>query len=355
MIFNNIVCLVAEFNPFHNGHKFLIDSIKKDLNPDLIAIILSGSFTQRGDLAVADKFTRAEWGIKAGADVVFELPTIYSLSNAKIFADGAIRTLSSIFTTYTLAFGSESGDISVLKNISDSFENEITNKQIKEYLKLGYSYAKSCELSLKNIDKTFWTGNNILGVEYINSIKRMASDINLYTIARNLKLASSTEIRNNLKPINENVPEFVKYETKDVNLVYEKLALYLLNSKNPDELNEILNVKEGLNYKLAKEQFKSLDEFYSLTSKRLTLSTLKRLAASVVLNIRKKDLETLQDLNPYTTILAINEKLKNKILSFCANSKCHLLYKASDNIDNRYSNPIKIDNNADLLLRTLLR
>ena len=355
MIFNKIVCLVAEFNPFHNGHKFLIDSIKKDLNPDLIAIILSGSFTQRGDLAVADKFTRAEWGIKAGADVVFELPTIYSLSNAKIFAEGAIRTLSAIFATYTLAFGSESGDIGVLKNISDSFENEITNRQIKEYLKLGYSYAKSCELSLKNIDKTFWRGNNILGVEYINSIKRMSSDINLYTITRNLNLASSTEIRNKLKPINENVPDFVKYETKDVNLVYEKLAFYLLNSKNADELNEILNVKEGLNYKLAKEQFKTLDEFYSLTSKRLTLSTLKRLVASVVLNIRKKDLEILQDLNPYTTILAINEKLKNEILSFCANSKCNLLYKASDNIDIRYSNPIKIDNNADLLLRTLLR
>ena len=355
MIFENIVCIVAEFNPFHNGHEFLIDSIKKELNPDLLAIILSGSFTQRGDLAVADKFTRAEWGIKAGADVVFELPTLYSLSNAKIFAKGAIRTLSSIFTNYTLAFGSELGDISILKNISDAYENKKTNMNIKKYLKLGYSYAKSCELSLVNIDKSFWSGNNILGIEYINSIKKMSSNINLYTIARNLNLASSTEIRNKLKPINGNVPEFVKYETKDINSTYEKLAIYLLNSKTSDELNELLNVKEGLNYKLAKEQFKTLDEFYTLTSKRLTLSTLKRLVASVVLNIHKKDLELLQDLIPYTTILAINEKLKNEILSFCANSKCNLLYKASDNIDNRYSNPIKIDNNADLLLSTLLR
>ena len=103
------VAVIAEYNPFHNGHLRQLEYIKKTLNADRILVIMSGNFTQRGENAVMDKFTRATHAIKAGADIVIELPTVFSLANAEIFATGAVKILSDLNIVDELCFGVESG------------------------------------------------------------------------------------------------------------------------------------------------------------------------------------------------------------------------------------------------------
>ena len=124
-----ICSAICEYNPFHNGHLKHIEYIKSVINPDYLVIILSGNFTQRGEIAITNKYTRASWAIKAGADAVIELPTVFATATAELFASGAIKLINSISGEKSICFGVENNDLSDLTNLANISLNETPKMQ----------------------------------------------------------------------------------------------------------------------------------------------------------------------------------------------------------------------------------
>ncbi|MBR2485999.1 MAG: nucleotidyltransferase family protein, partial [Clostridia bacterium] len=205
-----IAAIIAEYNPFHNGHLKQLRKAKREVGADILAVVMSGSFTERGDICVADKYTRAKWAIEAGADVVIELPTVYTLSNAQFFAEGALKTLS-MLGEFTLCFGTETEELNDLSMVAEFMASESNDmsRMLKNFLSEGYSVAKSRSLALNlirpDIANMLQMPNNILAVEYIkavntqnkkialNAVKRIGSDHDSDIISGNT--ASALKIR----------------------------------------------------------------------------------------------------------------------------------------------------------------
>ena len=187
------VAIICEYNPFHNGHKYQIDKARELLGDDVAIIaIMSGNYTQRGEVAIADKTIRAEAAVMAGANLVIELPFPYSCSSAEIFATAGVHIAGSIGADY-LVFGSECGDISRLTEatdiiMSDSFKEKVEAiKANKDYLSLGY--PKIAEMAYRelvngNYAVDISSPNNILAIEYIKAIKALDIAITPVTIMR---------------------------------------------------------------------------------------------------------------------------------------------------------------------------
>ena len=172
-----IVGLICEYNPFHTGHKYQIEKIKSMIENAHIVCVMSGDFVQRGDVAILDKHTRTKIALENGADLVILLPTFFCTQVAPIFASGSISLLNMLNCVDYICFGSESGDIEKLKNLSKQKYNE---KDMKNYLKNGDSYIKA----YSNISQIPNTSNDILAVEYIKSLELFDSNIEPITIKR---------------------------------------------------------------------------------------------------------------------------------------------------------------------------
>lgn len=154
---NGILGIVSEYNPFHNGHLHHLETSKKMTNTDFTIAVMSGNFVQRGDTSIVDKWTKAEMALKSGVDLVIELPTLYAISSAENFADGAIKILNSLGVVDYVSFGSEIGDINLLNDVANilykepkEFSSLITNQ-----LKSGLSYPKAREIALTQFFRNF--------------------------------------------------------------------------------------------------------------------------------------------------------------------------------------------------------
>ena len=192
--------IIAEFNPFHNGHLHLIEYCRKELFADNIVVVMSGDFVQRGFPAIVDKFTRTRMALACGADLVLELPVYYSTSSAEYFAQGAVSVLESLDVVDQLVFGSECGDISLLKRVAEILNEEppIFKETLSSALKEGLSFATARERSVlsclnnnahsssshesEHIDANSIASlvskpNNILGIEYIKALLSRNSSI----------------------------------------------------------------------------------------------------------------------------------------------------------------------------------
>ena len=115
----NVIGIISEYNPFHNGHKYHLEKSKQLLNADYVVAVVSGNFVQRGNVSLIDKWAKAEMAINNGVDLVIELPTIYSISSAENFAFGAVKTLDSLNVVDYLSFGTETYDLNILNKIAD--------------------------------------------------------------------------------------------------------------------------------------------------------------------------------------------------------------------------------------------
>ena len=232
-----LVAIIAEYNPFHNGHKYQIDKARELLGDDVAIIaIMSGNYTQRGEVAIADKTIRAEAAVMAGANLVIELPFPYSCSSAEIFATAGVHIAGSIGADY-LVFGSECGDISRLTEatdiiMSDSFKKKVEAiKTNKDYLSLGY--PKIAEMAYRelvngNYAVDISSPNNILAIEYIKAIKALDIAITPVTIMRRgagyseadiidgEHLQSATAIRKLITDNNGSACEYIPISTKEV-------------------------------------------------------------------------------------------------------------------------------------------
>ena len=338
-----IAGIIAEYNPLHNGHLKQIRKAKREVGADILAVVMSGSFTERGDICVADKYTRAKWAIEAGADVVIELPTVYTLSNAQFFAEGAMKTLS-MLGEFTLCFGTETEELNDLAMVAEFMASESKDMSVmlKGFLSEGYSVAKSRSLALNlirpDIANMLQMPNNILAVEYIKAGAKYGDKVEYHNIPRipdnERTILSSTKIRNRLYSGNDfskAVPEFVKKEDMHVDIdKYGTISTYALKSKTPDELAEITNIHEGMENRISKADFNNFEEFLGLTSKRYTRSTIKRIAACTTIGITKAHVQLAKDEKPYTTILAIRDSKRKKILPLLSAADGYFYYKPSD-------------------------
>lgn len=180
--------IIAEFNPLHSGHEHIIKEARRLTGADCIVIILSGCFTQRGDIAIAPKHTRAAAALACGADVVIELPFAYATSSAEFFASGAVSILNSLNRIDYLMFGAENNDISLLDNAAGILLNEppVFKQTLNACTSSGMSFPAACEQAFISCGGThgIFTPNNTLAIEYIKSLKKTASVIKPLPIIR---------------------------------------------------------------------------------------------------------------------------------------------------------------------------
>lgn len=341
---SKILAIVAEYNPFHNGHLYHLQKSKKELNPDYSICVMSGNFCERGDTSIIDKWSKAEAALKCGFDLVIELPVLYSTSSAENFAEGALKILDAFGNNVILSFGSECGDLSILNNIANILcdePKEFTTILTHELSK-GLSYPKAREnallLYLNDVRKyanVLSSPNNILGIEYLKAIKKLKSKVKPFTIKRidagynSLKvkdrLASATAIRNLLKN-NEDVKKLMPAPAYNILLdninhgkmvsdisVFEKEIIYTLRKMSLEEIANLQDVTEGLenSIKQAANSCNNLEDLInSIKSKRYTRSRIQRILIYSILNITKKDIQDSYKVKPYIRVLGVSQKGK---------------------------------------------
>lgn len=346
----NIVGIIAEFNPMHTGHKYLIDKAKELTSCDTALCIMSGNFTQAGNIAIKDKFTRAKIAIENGFDVVIELPTIYATGSAEYFCNGAINILNSLPIDY-ICFGSETANIEELQAIAQKLvkNNDAIWNNITETLKTGVSFAVAREYAINKVltpkeVEISTKSNNILAIEYLKNIIKLDSNIVPIAIKRNESAISATSIRDSIKN-NSNINE-VKKNTLNYNNIINNPIInintfsaikYAVLSLGKEKIKDIAEVTEGLENKIYDELNNALtyDEFIqNIKSKRYQLSKIKRILNNILLNITKDDFIKLQSTdNYYAHVLAINSNRKKEILSYITkNSSIPVITSINDKI-----------------------
>ncbi len=330
--------IICEYNPFHYGHQYLIEQAKKHGDGQFIVCVLSSNFLQRGVPSLVNKYDRAKMAILGGADLVIEIPSIFSCRNAKEYAYHAVNLLHKLGICDTLIFGSESGDIKMLSDIADILIKEPEPYRIilKKFLQLGLSYPKaranalSAFLDNPLIDELVKSSNNILAIEYIIAIKQLLSPIKYETIKRqgasyldeslSKSFSSATAIRksinsNGLLSIKEQVPRSSYNILENKNFVFpdqlSQLINYKLASLTKSELQTFLNVTEGLENRLKEGASKHLS-FTELVdfvaSKRYPKTRIQRILIHILLGFTQDIIS--QDIS-YARLLYISKHGEN--------------------------------------------
>ena len=196
-----ISSIISEYNPFHEGHKYHMENAKKITNSDYTVVVMSGDFTQRGTPAIIDKYARAKQALLNGADLVLELPVCFATASAEGFAFGAVSILEKLGVVDSLVFGSECGEVDIIKKVADFLAEESPEykEKLQMYLKQGFSFPKARANTLKeqfpDLDEVFLSSsNNILGIEYCRALKYFNSSIVPVTIARKDNLYNDEEL-----------------------------------------------------------------------------------------------------------------------------------------------------------------
>jgi len=378
---SKILAIIAEYNPFHNGHLYHLQKSKKDIKPDYSICVMSGNFCERGDTSIIDKWSKTEAALKCGFDMVIELPVLYSISSAENFAEGALKILDA-FDNVTLSFGSECGDLNILNNIANVLYDEPKEYQtiLSHELSKGLSYPKAREnallLYLNDIKKyanVLSNPNNILGIEYLKAIKKLKSKVKPHTVKRidagynSLKvkdrLASATAIRNLLKE-NKNVKKLMPTPAYNILLdnieqgktikdisVFEKEIIYTLRKMSLKEISNLQDVTEGLEnaIKQAANNCNNLEDLInSIKSKRYTRSRIQRILLYSLLNITKKDIQDSYKIKPYIRVLGVSNRGK-LLLSQLNNPKYPAITSVKKFIDSNNNKILKNMLEKDIL------
>ena len=211
----NVIGIIAEYNPFHNGHAYQIAHVRKNLHADYIVVATSGDYVQRGEPALLDKYTRARMALSSGADVVLELPVLWSTASAELFADAGISLFEKTGCVNGICFGAESGDLALLRRIADVLADEPADLKasLKYNLKSGSTFPKAREAALLSyfsgsagqdgalpvsaeaLSSLLASPNNILALEYLKALRRRASSITPYLLKREGAAYHETSIR----------------------------------------------------------------------------------------------------------------------------------------------------------------
>ncbi len=347
---------IAEYNPFHNGHLRHIEHIKNDLGAEKVIVIMSGNFTQRGEIAILDKYTRARHAIIAGADMVIELPTPFANGNAETFAKGAINLISSLGVDGGICFGVESGEKDEYLKLARALNDESKEYKIalKKYLDTGVSLAKAKFLALKDtsIDKDLNeelinSPNNILGIEYTKAILKSGAPLEIFPFERNSAhndatlqkgITSASSIRlaikqGKIKKIKNTLPKFVYKDVKKHSTAFDKMLLTALLTADNERLKSLPDCTEGLENRIKALSKDNLDLEVLITkisTKRYPQSRIRRILISNLLGITQELIEEGLNGKLYAKILAVNEKDKQLISFMSATSSIPLITRKSD-------------------------
>lgn len=321
------VGIIAEYNPFHNGHMYHLKKIKEMFPNEEIVAVISSSFTQRGEPSIIDKWKKTDICLKAGIDLVVELPYTYATESADYFSLGALSILEKL-KVEKFVFGSETNDIKLFERIANiQLNNPDFDKLTKIYMRLGNNYPTSLSLALKDLDGEVLTlPNDLLGISYVKIIKENNFNIKPICIERknNYKsekledISSATAIREALKEnkdVKDYVPDFVIDHLTDLHFQddYFKFLKYkIMTEKN---LNIYQSVDEGLDFKIKKEIIESTcyeELIDKLKSKRYTYNRLNRMLNHILCGFTKNTKEKCKNLE-YIRILGFNSKGQNYI------------------------------------------
>lgn len=324
-----ITAIIAEYNPFHNGHLYQLNKAKEETKPDVTIAVMSGNFTQRGKSAVLDKYLRSLVAVKQGVDIVVELPTVFAINSAEYFSRGAINVIKNL-PNVTLSFGSELGDVDKLIKLANYTATQKYDDIVKENLSKGLGYQTASVNALNSLEAV--GSNDILAIEYAkNAIKY--PNISLHTVKRvnnfNEKTAvngflSASAIRNlqNKEDAKSYMPDYSyeKFALATPNAKLNDMILGALLSKTKEELSSICGINEGLENRIisALNLANNYEDFYSkLQTKRYSNSRLDRALLNATLNVTKSTLEKVKDVG-YFSVLAI-KKDKLSVLGYLNN------------------------------------
>ena len=342
------VGIIAEYNPFHNGHRYQIEEIRRRLDDPIIVAAMSGSFTQRGEPAVLDKFIRAQTAVGGGVDLVVELPFVYAVRSAQDFARGGVNILSSIGIDY-LAFGSELDDIDAIKNAADLTDSDDLKLMLKEKLSEGQSYARAMREALSS--SVVFQPNAMLAVEYMRAlrstaikpllIKRIGAAHDAQTIEGMISSASAiraaipdwTSIS---KAVDARTLEALRSnEPPSIEKLFLPLIIKIINGST-EELRSIYGMVEGLEYKLigAARTVGNLDELIgSIVCRRYTRGRLQRLLLHLILELTVELVKKFDGVS-YIRPLAFNERGR-QLLRSIKNSGVPIVIKTARHLTTR--------------------
>lgn len=363
----SVTGIISEYNPFHNGHKYNYNMAKKVTGSNYIVSIMSGNFLQRGEPALFDKWLRAKMAVLEGIDLVIELPVIYSCQPAENFAHGAIKILNSLGIVDFICFGSESGNINELINISNILINEpmTFKKEIQKCMFEGMSYSKAIGNAINNITGIRAASpNNILGIEYIKALRNQKSGIKPITIKRIKNeyhdtsltgtISGATAIREEIKikglsedllttmPKNSFNIMSKSYKCQNGPVLLEDfsdLIFYQLRKSSIHDLFNLPHIKEGLEYRIKTKSNTSTTLnglVNSIKTKRYTRTYIQRILCYALLGITKDDVFYSKSNNAlaYIRVLAFNKKGRELLKRIKQCSPYPIISKSADFISN---------------------
>ena len=313
-----IIGIICEYNPFHNGHLYHINKIKEKFPNSLLILVLNGYYLERGEISILTKEDKTKIALDNKIDIVLELPFIFGTQSADTFADISLKILNN-FHINKLIFGSESNTPEKLKEIAELQLNTSYDEQVRKYLDKGLNYPTALARAL-NIDFEFLP-NDLLGISYTKAIIKNNYPITIETIKRtndyhdktsNDDIISASNIREKIKN-KENIAKYIpsNIENKIINInhkIYFKLLKYKINTDK--YLNKYIDVDEGIEYRLQKfiNNSASLDEFINnIKTKRYTYNKLNRMFIHILISLEKNDNKKLD----YIKILGFNKKGKD--------------------------------------------
>ena len=342
-----VLGVIVEYNPFHNGHLYHLEKARELVKPECVVAVMSGNFTQRGEPAIVDKFARAEIALRNGVDLVLELPLVYSIQDAGGFARGSIGILHKLGYVTDIVFGSETADLNSMWKVSEVlFEQpDPFPSLIHRELKKGLSFPNARKMALREyfkmkygdpeIIKVVESSNDILGIEYLNSILYYNSKINVNLVKRvgasysddryRGRFSSATSIRKEIRKGNLNVlDELPPWSSRIMKREFEygrgpmfyddfsKLLLGLMRTMRRDDFKRFYGFSEGLDERFHRfsKMASNIVEFTEMVkTKRFTLSRIRRLSWYPLFKMEKRFVEKSNKLGPqYLRILGFTER-----------------------------------------------
>ncbi len=363
-----VVGIIAEYNPFHNGHKFHMEQARMLTGADYVIVVMSGNFTQRGNPALVDKYTRTRMALDAGADLVIELPVYYACTSAEFFAKGAISLLDKLGVVDSICFGSECGDITVLTQIASVLHHESDEFKVilKSYLKEGKTFPQARTLALEATIRDFAgnssilsSPNNILGIEYVKAIMSLESSITPYTNLRvgsayhekrlaehnssAIAIRQSLEERDDLFLIKGQIPDNA-YDLLEARFhktfpVFSNdlssLLKYKLLLEEPTGYTDFIDVSEDLSSRITNNLYlyTNFCEFCDLLkTKDMTYARISRCLIHILLDLRKSNLTKFWNSGvvSYARMLGFNKSSSELMSAVKNNASIPLISKLAD-------------------------
>ena len=342
--------IIAEYNPFHSGHRHHLEMCRQDFGPDCAVVCaMSGNWVQRGSAAITDKWTRAAQALAGGADLVLEIPTLWAVSSAEPFARGGTEVLSASGVVDVLSFGSEAGAVEPLARAAAALDTDAWKAALHVFLKQGVSFPaarqKAAERLLGDEAACLKTPNNNLGIEYLRAIARLDHPLEPHTIPRigaahdtcesGETYASASYLRQQLAdPDSDALFPYLSPEaeallrTDPVQLSFcTRGVLARLRSMTEEEFQALPDSSEGLSHRLAQaaRTASTLEDLYAQTkSKRYTHARIRRMVLWAFLGLTEAD---RPEHVPYLRVLGFSPKGRTLLRQMKTAARCPVLIK----------------------------